>query len=103
MTHVSVRTDEARQTDDSAVGEQFRHLGDTTNVLFAVLKSEAEVLVETVTNVVTVETVRRNALTDEVLLEGKGDRRLTGTRKTYITEGGKRLFCIAKQLFEPMG
>ena len=45
LTHPSVGRDEAGDADESCVGEQAGHLGYTPDVLLAVLRAEAQVLV----------------------------------------------------------
>src|SRR5207247_226455 len=51
----AVGRDEGSQRDDAGVGEQLRHLADAADVLGPVGGREAEVLVEAVADVVTVE------------------------------------------------
>ena len=58
-THSSVWTDERGDTDDAAISEELGHLSDTADVLLTVLLGEAEVLVQAVTDVVSVKTGRR--------------------------------------------
>jgi len=70
VTNLSEGTDEARQAHDAAVREQLRDLRDAPDVLLAVFRAEAEVLVQPVTNVVSVQAVRGNALTHQVGLAG---------------------------------
>ena len=79
---LSERTDETRQTDDSSVGEQLGHLRDASNVFLAVFRTEAEVLVEAVPNVVAVQTVRRNSLAYQVAFQRKRQRRFPSARQT---------------------
>jgi len=79
---LSERTDETRETDDAAVSEQLGHLRDTSDVLFAVLGTEAEVLVESVANVVSVQTVRRNSLTHQVAFQRERQSRLASARQS---------------------
>ena len=52
------------------------YLADSSDVLGAVLIGEAEVLVETEAHVVAVEAVGGEPEVQEVLLEGRGHRRL---------------------------
>ena len=64
--HLSEWTDKARQTDDAAVSKQLGHLWDAPDVFLTVLRTEAEVLVKSMTNVVAVQTIRWNSLTHQV-------------------------------------
>jgi len=80
VTDFSKRTNEACETDDAAVGEQLGHLGDASNVLLAVLGAETEVLIESVSDVVSVQTVRWNAEPDQVFFQCKRDGSLASAR-----------------------
>ena len=80
---LSVGTDEAGQADDSTVGEQLCHFGDSSDVLLAISWTESEVLVEAKTDVVSVQTVGRDSLAHEVFLKGKRYRCLSGSRQTF--------------------
>lgn len=66
----TVRTDEARDSYGAAVSEELGNFGNATDVLFAVLGAEAEVLVQAEADVVTVEAVGGEVVgvTDEGLL-----------------------------------
>lgn len=77
-----VRRDERGDCDRRRRGKQKRHLGNTTNVFLTVLRREAQVLVQTKTDVVAVQTVRRLFQVQDVLLERRGNRRLARRRKT---------------------
>lgn len=79
--HLSVWTDETGEAHDAAIGEQFGHLADSADILLAVLWGKAEVLVEAVSDVVSIQAVCRDALRHEVLLQGEGDGRFTGSRQ----------------------
>src|SRR5205823_1061303 len=68
-----VRRDERRQRHKARVGEELRDLADPADVLGAVGGGEAEVLVETVANVVAIEDVGAHAARAEVLLERDRD------------------------------
>ena len=50
-----VRRDERGNHDDAAIGEEFRHFGDASDVLETVFVGEAEVLVQARAHVVAVE------------------------------------------------
>ena len=78
--------DEGGEADDATIGEELGHFRDTTDVLLAVLRREAQVLVESMSDVVAIETVRGNSLRHEVLLQSEADRRLSGSRQTYKLE-----------------
>lgn len=77
----AVRRDEARDRDGTRVGEQARDLGDSPDVLGAVLRREAEVAAEAEAHVVAVEQVRGGAVAEEVLLERRRDGRFAGRRE----------------------
>jgi hypothetical protein len=81
-TDLSERADETGEADNTAVSEQFGHLSYAPYVLFTVLVREPEVLVETVTNVVTVKTVRWQTLADQIFLEGEGYGCFSGSGQT---------------------
>jgi len=80
--YLSERTDETRQTDDSSVCKQLRDLGDTSNVLFAIFRTEAEILVESVADIVSIQAVRRNSLARQVAFQFERQRCLASTRQT---------------------
>ena len=82
VTNLSEGADEACQTDDSSISEQLGHLRDATDVLLPVLRTESEVLVEPVTNVVSIQAVRRNSLTHQIAFQRKRQRRLAGARQS---------------------
>jgi len=82
MTYLSEGTDEAGETDDASVSEQLGHLRDTSDVFFAVFRAEAEVLVQPMANVVSIQTVRRNSLAHQVAFQRKRERCLPGTRQS---------------------
>ena len=63
-TYFCVRTDETGEADNTPVSEQFGDLRYSSNVLEAVLGGEAEILIEPVSNVVPVKTVRGNSFAD---------------------------------------
>lgn len=52
------------------------YLCDASNVLFAIFRREAQVLVQAEADIVAVQSVGLETLLEEVLLEGFGDRRL---------------------------
>jgi hypothetical protein len=81
-TDLSERADETGEADNTAVSEQFGHLSYAPNVLLTVLGREPQILVETVTDVVAVKTVRWQTLSDQIFLKGKGYGCLSGTRQT---------------------
>ena len=76
---LAVGADEAGHGDDAAVGEQFRDLADAANVLLAVGRGEAQVLVEAVADVVAVEDVGQPAALDQGVFEGERDGALAGS------------------------
>ena len=66
-----VRRDEGAEADDAAIGEQFGDLGDAPDVLHAVFGGESQVLVQALSNIVTVQTVGRNAARYEEFFQGE--------------------------------
>ena len=81
--------DEGGEADDAAIREQLGHFGDSSDVLLAVLRREAQVLVEAVSDVVAIKTVRRDALRHQVLLQREADRRLSRSRETWSEQTTK--------------
>ena len=73
---LSDRADEAGETDNAAISEQLSDFRGASNILLEVIRTEPEVTVDSVPNVVRVQTVRRNAFTYQVLLNGERDRSL---------------------------
>lgn len=74
--------DETGEAHDATVGKQLSHLGDPPDVLLAILVGETEILVEPVPDVVPVEAVSRDAMSHQVLLQRKGNRRLSSSRQS---------------------
>ena len=64
-------TDEACQAHDTTISKQLGHLSYTTNVFLSILWREAEIIVQTVTNVVTIQGVRWDALANQELLQSE--------------------------------
>lgn len=79
MTDLGEGRDEAGDADQAGVGEELGHLGDAPDVLLAVLGSEAQVLVQTVPDVVPVQRVAGNAVRHQILLKSKAHGGFTGT------------------------
>lgn len=75
--------DEAGDADEPRVGEEPRHLGDAPDVLLAVLRREAQVLVQAVPDVVAVQGVARDAMSHQVLFQSKANGRLASSRKAW--------------------
>ncbi len=82
MAYLVEGGDEAGQAYDTTVSEQLGHLRNTSDVLFSVAVAEAEVAVETMTDVISIQTVGRDALAHQILLQSKGNGRLTGSRQS---------------------
>ena len=59
MFYLLVGTDEGSEADDATVSEELSGLRDTTDVLLSVVGGESQVLVETVTEVVSIQTGRQ--------------------------------------------
>ena len=81
------RADEGRDAHDSSVSEQLGHLRDSADVLLPVLRGEAQVLVEPRADVVPIQTIGRNPLGNQVLLQRKGDGGLPRPRQTGQPDG----------------
>lgn len=77
------RRDEAGDANQPGVGKQSGHLGDAADVLLAVFGGEAQIPVQAVADVVSVQRVARDGVGHQVLLQGEADRRLAGTGQTY--------------------
>jgi len=72
-----VRRDEGGDGDAGAIREQLRHLGDASDVLVAVFLAEAQVLVQSESDVVAVQPVGGHAtLAEQVMLQLDRDRGL---------------------------
>ena len=78
-SYLCIGTDKSSDTHDATIGKQLGDLGYTSDILFSVFLGEAQILVEPRTNVVSVQTVCGNSLTDEVLFKGEGDCGLAGS------------------------
>lgn len=87
------RRDKTGDADQPGIGEQFGHLSDSTDVLLAVQGGEAQVLVEAVANVVSVQRVAGDGVGQQVLLQSKTNGGLASTRQTW---GGhaRQLRCV---------
>lgn len=64
--------DKSGSSDDTNVTHKFGNLRDTTDVLLAISGAEAEVAVETETDVISIKTVDEIALLEHHLLKGDG-------------------------------
>lgn len=76
------RRNETGDAHQPGICKQLGHLGDTPDVLLAVLRGEAQVLVQAVTDVVSVQGVTWDGVGYEVLLQSKTDGSLPGTGQT---------------------
>lgn len=93
-----VGADEGGQGDGGAVGEQLGDLSNAADVLVAVLLAEAQVLVQTEAHVVAVQTVRRHAQVQQVLLQRCRHRRLARRRQACEPDGEALLLAEALTL-----
>jgi hypothetical protein len=91
----AVRGDEGGDRHRAGVGEQLGDLADAADVLGAVLRGEAQVLVEPVADVVAVEDVGAHAALAEPLLEIDRDGRLARAGKARQPD---RAALVAVQL-----
>lgn len=71
-------TDESSDADNTPISKQLGNFRNTSDVLLAVLGSEPQVLVQPCTDVVPIQTVSRDSLADQVLLQGEGNGCLPG-------------------------
>lgn len=81
--------DEAGDAHQAGVGEQLGHLRNAPDVFFPVLGGEAQVLVQSVANVVPVQGVARDRVGHEVLLQGKADGSLPGAGQAWRTDASQ--------------
>lgn len=86
-----VGRDERGDCQRGAGTEERGHLGDPSNVLLAVLGAEAEVLVESKSDVVAVETKGRLVLVEQVLFQCRRNGRLARGRQARQPDGGALL------------
>lgn len=86
FSDLAVWRDETGDAHQTGVGEQFGHLCNTTDVFFPVLCGEAQILVQAVANVVSVQWVTRDGVGHKVLFQGKTDGGLSRTRQTWRTD-----------------
>lgn len=82
VSHPAVGGNEAGNTHEPRVSKQFCHFRDTANVLLAVLRTEAQVLIEALPDVISIHSVAGDAMTHQILLQSHADRRFTCTRQT---------------------
>lgn len=68
VAHPAVGRNEAGDAHQPGVSKQPRHLSNAPDVLFAVLWAEAQVFVQALTDVVPIQSVAGDAVTDQVLL-----------------------------------
>lgn len=68
VAHPAVGRNEAGDAHQPGVSKQPRHLSNAPDVLFAVLWAEAQVFVQPLTDVVPIQGVAGDAVTDQVLL-----------------------------------
>lgn len=73
--------DEAGDAHQSSIGKQLGHFCNTPDVFFPVFGGEAQVLVQSVANVVSVQGVTRDGVGHQVLFQGKADGGLPGARQ----------------------
>ena len=76
------RADGRHQHDLTGVGEQRRHVRQPAQVLRPVGHGKAQIGIESVAQIVTVENVSGGAFFEQLLLDQHGHRRLAGTRQS---------------------
>jgi len=84
MSHLGEGRDEAGNAHQARLGEQPGDLGHAADVLLAVRRREAQVLVEPVADVVPVQRVAGDGVSHQVLLQREADGGLAGARQAYI-------------------
>lgn len=77
------RRDEAGDAHQAGVGKQLGHLSNSPDVFFPIFGGEAQVLVQSMANVVSIQGVARDRVGHEVLLQGKADGGLPGARQAW--------------------
>lgn len=82
FSDLAERRNETGDAHQSGIRKQLGHLGDTADVLLAVFGREAQVLVQAVTDVVSIQGVTRDGVGYEVLLQRETDGSLPGTGQT---------------------
>lgn len=82
VSHPAVWGNEAGNAHKTSISKQFGHFCDTTNVLLAVFRAEAQVLIKALPDVISIQSVAGDAMTHQILLQSHADRRLTRTRQT---------------------
>lgn len=73
---------EACDAHEASVCEQLGHLCYAANILLSVLRTEAKVLIEALTDVVAIQSVARNAMANQVLLQSHAHGRLPCSRQS---------------------
>ncbi len=64
VAYLSKGTDEAGEAHNTSISKQLGHLSNTADILLSVFRREAEVLVETSTDIVSIQAICRDALAD---------------------------------------
>lgn len=82
ITVLAVGADEGGDSNSGSVSKELGNFTDTADVLGAVVRAKAEVLVQTEADVVTVQTVGRNARVEQGLLKRGGEGGLARGRQT---------------------
>lgn len=75
------------QANNPSVGEEFRNLGYSPNVLLPVLRCKAQIVVQTGAHVVAVQTVTGDTRVDQEGLDVEGDGSFAGTRESREPDG----------------
>lgn len=88
ISDLGIRRDETGDAHQPSVRKQFGHLSDATDVLLTVFGSEAQVLVQALANVVSVQRVARDGVRHKELFQGKTDGGLPCTRQTLRHDSG---------------
>lgn len=82
FSDLAERRNETGDAHQPGIRKQLGHLSDTADVLLAVFRGEAQVLVQAVTDVVSIQRVTRDGVGHQVLLQREADGRLPGTGQT---------------------
>src|SRR5262249_31329383 len=85
------RRNERYEHDQASIRHQFGNLRDTANVLNAIGIGEAEISIEAMTHIVTIEQVGMTAERGKLALDEIGDSGLAGTRKASEPQNARIL------------
>ena len=67
------RRDETGDAHETSISKQFGHLSNAPDVLLAILSRKAQILVQAMTNVVSIQRVARDGVGHKILFQSKTD------------------------------